>query len=107
LTYEDFNRISVGHSRAASFLKQLLPFYFRAHHQFLGMEGIWLREVVALAAVVRPDLFRLQSLQVDVELQGELTRGMTVFRAPPAILWQGPNASLGPGKRTLREWLTT
>lgn len=79
MTYENFHRISVGNSRGTVFLKQLLPFYFRAHHQFLGVEGIWLREVVALAAVVRPNLFRVQPLQVDVELQGELTRGMTVF----------------------------
>jgi len=79
ITYENFNRISDGDSRAASFLKQLLAFYFRAHHQVLGVEGIWLREVVALAAVVRPDLFRLQPLRVDVEVRGELTRGMTVF----------------------------
>jgi inosine-uridine nucleoside N-ribohydrolase len=79
ITYENFNRMSDGISRGASFLKQLLPFYFRAHHQFLGMEGIRLREVVALAAVARPDLFRMQPLQVDVEVQGELTRGMTVF----------------------------
>ncbi len=79
ITYENFNRIAVGSSRAARFIHQLLPYYFRAHHQFLGVEGIWLREVVALAAVVRPSLFRLQPLQVDVEVQGELTRGMTVF----------------------------
>jgi inosine-uridine nucleoside N-ribohydrolase len=78
ITYETFQRISTGTSRSAAFLNQILPFCFRAHHQFLGMEGIWLREVVALAAVVRPELFRLQSLKVDVELQGELTRGMTV-----------------------------
>jgi inosine-uridine nucleoside N-ribohydrolase len=83
ITYENFNRLSVGTSRAAVFLKQLLPFYFRAHHQVLGVEGIWLREVVALAAVVRPDLFRLQPLRVDVEVQGELTRGMTVFDRRP------------------------
>ena len=85
ITYENFNRISQGNSRASSFLKQLLPFYFRAHHQYLGMEGIWLREVVALAAVVRPDLFQLQSLKVDVEVQGELTRGMTVFERRPHL----------------------
>lgn len=79
LTYEQFQRISDAALPAASFLRQLLPFSFRAHHQYLGMEGIWLREVVALAAVTRPDLFRLQPLPVDVETQGELTRGMTVF----------------------------
>jgi inosine-uridine nucleoside N-ribohydrolase len=79
ITFENFNRIAVGSSRAASFIQKLLPYYFRAHHQFLGVEGIWLREVVALAAAVRPALFRLQPWQVDVEVQGELTRGMTVF----------------------------
>jgi len=35
------------------------------------MEGIWLREVVALAEVVRPDLFRLQSLQGGMATQGD------------------------------------
>lgn len=79
ITFENFNRISVGESRGALFLKQLLPFYFRAHHQFLGIEGMRLREVVALAHVARPALFRIQPLEVDVELKGELTRGMTVF----------------------------
>jgi len=79
LTFENFQRISAGSSRGTAFLNQILPFYFRAHHQFLGMEGIWLREVVALVAVVCPDLFRVQPLQVDVETHGELTRGMTVF----------------------------
>jgi inosine-uridine nucleoside N-ribohydrolase len=79
ITYENFSRIAVGSCRAGSLIHQLLAYSFRAHHQFLGVEGIWLREVVALAAVVRPALFRLQPLQVDVEVQGELTRGMTVF----------------------------
>lgn len=83
MTYENVDRIAVGNSRAASFLKQLLPYYFRAHHQFLGIEGIRLREVVALAAAVRPDLFRVQALPLDVEVEGELTRGATVFERRP------------------------
>lgn len=85
VTYEEFTRISDGRSPASQFLKQLLPFYFRAHHQFLGMEGIWLREVVALAAVARPGLCRLQSLQVDVEVQAGLTSGVTVFERRPHL----------------------
>jgi inosine-uridine nucleoside N-ribohydrolase len=79
LTYEHFQRIAEATAPAAAFLRQLLPFSFRAHHQFLGMEGIFLREVVALAAITRPSLFRLHAYAVDVETQGELTRGMTVF----------------------------
>lgn len=85
VTYETFTRISDGRSPASQFLKQLLPFYFRAHHQFLGMEGIWLREVVALAAVARPGLCRQQSLQVDVEVQAGLTSGVTVFERRPHL----------------------
>lgn len=83
ITYENFNRISVGHSSSTMFLKQLLPYYFRAHHQFLGMEGIWLREVVALATVSRPGLCRQQPMLVDVEVQGTLTSGMTVVERRP------------------------
>jgi inosine-uridine nucleoside N-ribohydrolase len=79
LTYEQFQRIADAPSPAAAFLRKLLPFSFRAHHQFLGVEGIWLREVVALAAVARPQLFDFKPLPVDVETHGELTRGMTVF----------------------------
>jgi inosine-uridine nucleoside N-ribohydrolase len=85
ITYETFTRISDGRSPASLLLKQLLPFYFRAHHQFLGMEGVWLREVVALAAVARQGLCRLQSLSVDVEVQAGLTSGVTVFERRPHL----------------------
>jgi inosine-uridine nucleoside N-ribohydrolase len=83
ITYEDFNRISMGQSPSARFLKQLLPFYFRAHHQFLGMEGIRLREVVALASVSRPGLCQTEPMLVDLEVNGYLTRGMTVVERRP------------------------
>ncbi len=44
----------------------------------MGSEGIPLREVVALAAVTRLDLFESRRMAVDVEIAGELTRGVTV-----------------------------
>lgn len=79
LTFEHFNRLATASSRGAVFLAQLLPYSFRAHHQFFGVEGILLREVAALAAIAQPQLFRTQRMAVDVETRGELTRGMTVF----------------------------
>ena len=79
LTFEQFNRLESAKSRGAIFLKQLLPYSFRAHHQFLGMEGMLIREAVALATITRPHLFRFERLPVDVESTGELTRGATVF----------------------------
>ncbi|GIS60103.1 MAG: hypothetical protein CM1200mP2_23280 [Planctomycetaceae bacterium] len=38
-----------------------------------------LHAVAALASVTQPRLFRRQDMQVDVEVAGQLTRGMTVF----------------------------
>jgi len=65
-------------TRRGRFLKQMLTYSFRAYHEELGREGIPLREVVALAAVSRLDLFESRRMAIDVEVSGELTRGMTV-----------------------------
>ncbi|MGQ0636120.1 MAG: nucleoside hydrolase [Planctomycetaceae bacterium] len=85
LSLEQFTRVSSGSTPAAAFLQKLLPYSFRAHHQYLGMESIRLREVVALAVAARPGLFRLQPMPVDIEVQGELTRGMSVVDRRPHV----------------------
>lgn len=78
MTYEAFQKLTEGSMRCREFLTQLLPYSFRAHHQFLGMEGIQLREVTALAVVSQPKLFRIENLALDVETQGEVARGATI-----------------------------
>lgn len=85
LTFEHFNRLQESSSRGARFLQRLLPYAFRAHHQYLGMEGILLREVVALAAVAQPQLFKSRRMSLDIETSGDLTRGMTVFDRRPFL----------------------
>lgn len=83
LAPEQFQRMTQADIPAARFLSKLLPVYFRSHHQLLGIEGIRIAEVVALAAVARPQLFRSHSLPVDVETEGELTRGASVADRRP------------------------
>ena len=86
LTFEQFDRLGLtDETPVGRLLLQLMPFALRAHHQHLGVEGMRLAEVTALAAVARPGLFHRSTMAVDVELDGELTRGMTVFdrRAKP------------------------
>jgi purine nucleosidase len=61
------------------FLRQLLPGAFRAYHQHLGMEGIQLHDAVAVVAAMRPDLFTTERLHGDVETDGTLTYGATIF----------------------------
>ncbi|MEX2316085.1 MAG: nucleoside hydrolase [Pirellulales bacterium] len=63
----------------AGFLRQLLPGAFRAYHQHLGIEGIQLHDAVAIVAAIRPDLFTTERLYGDVETDGTLTHGATVF----------------------------
>ncbi len=79
LTFEKFNRLmSETSSGLTRFLQNVLPFAFRAHHERLGVEGIRLNEVVALTAVTRPRLFGRRMLAVDIETDGELSRGATI-----------------------------
>ena len=80
LTFEQYDRLGLSEKSAIGrLLQHLMPFALRAHHQHLGVEGMRLAEVTALAAIARPQQFQRTTMAVDVEVDGELTRGMTVF----------------------------
>ena len=89
LTFDQFQRLNPGpETRFGQILAWTIPFALRAARQHLGTEGITLPEVVALAAVTHPELFKQEPGAVDVELCGELTRGMTVFDRRGIASWQ-------------------
>jgi purine nucleosidase len=77
-------------TRVGTFLRRVLPFIFRAYHQRLGQESIHLHDAVALVAVLRPELFDFVEMAGDVETEGELTLGATVFDRRPNPQWR-PN----------------
>lgn len=80
LTYSHYARFHADETtRIGRLLDHTLPFAFRAYHEHLGVEGIPIPEVVALTSIAHPRLFHRRAMSVDVETQGELTRGMTVF----------------------------
>lgn len=70
---------SVESSPASQLLHQLLPFVFRSHRQELGIEGIYLHDAIAMAAVLHPDMFEMEEMAGDVETAGEITLGSTIF----------------------------
>ncbi len=89
MTFDQFDRLPNAESSSlCRLLADLVPFAFRASHQHLGLEGIRLSEVVALAAISQPRFFTRESMTVDVETRGELTRGMTVFDRRGIQQWQ-------------------
>ena len=80
MTLDQLDRLPIdSHTRLGRLLDQLLPYWFRAHHEQLGRESIRLDELVALAMVRHRRLFDTERLVADVETQGDLTRGMVVF----------------------------
>lgn len=79
LTITQIQKVVADESnRRANFLKSMLTYAFRAYHEHLGREGFPLREVVALTAVTHPEFFESRRMAIDVEISGELTRGMLV-----------------------------
>jgi purine nucleosidase len=64
-------------------LRQLLPGAYRAYRQQLGMEGIHLHDTIAVVATMRPELFTTERMHGDVETEGALTYGATVFDRRP------------------------
>jgi purine nucleosidase len=74
-------------TRAGRLLRRLLPYSFRAHHQELGRESIYLHGAVALLAIMQPELFETQEMAGDVEIRGDLTVGATVFDRRAKPLW--------------------
>ncbi|WP_437188424.1 nucleoside hydrolase [Planctomicrobium sp. SH668] len=80
LTFDQFDALKIDtFSRLGQFLIKTLPYVLRESRNQLGMEGALLPEVVALAAITQPRLFEQRPMRVDVEVAGELTRGMTIF----------------------------
>jgi inosine-uridine nucleoside N-ribohydrolase len=79
MDFGHLSRLPPPESRAADFLHRLLPYSFRTHRQFFGLEGIYVHEAVALIAALRPELFTTERMAGDVETQGELTSGASVF----------------------------
>ena len=72
-----------GDSPHGELLRRILPGAFRAYRQHLGMEGIHLHDAVAIVAAISPDLFTTERMYGDVETDGTLTYGATVFDRRP------------------------
>ena len=80
MTLDQLDRLPLDpHTRVGRLLEQMLPFWFRAHHQQLGRESIRLDELVALAIIRHRRLFDTERFVAAIERQGELTRGMIVL----------------------------
>jgi inosine-uridine nucleoside N-ribohydrolase len=82
--------------RAGPFLRQLVPHAIAPTASLHGIEGVYLNDVVGVAALSRPEVLTLKPIVVDVETRGELTRGACVFDSRWACT-ATPNVDLAVG----------
>jgi inosine-uridine nucleoside N-ribohydrolase len=75
----DLLNLPASYSRTTQFLRQIVPFGLRATSSLYGIEGFHLKDVLGLVALRMPAVLSTKPMVVDVELRGELTRGMSVF----------------------------
>ncbi|MFO7902850.1 MAG: nucleoside hydrolase [Pirellulaceae bacterium] len=95
-TLEFLDQIPHESTRVGAFLTRILPFYYRVYHQQLGQESVFLHDVIALAAVLEPQLFEFEEMAGDVETRGDLTLGATVFDRRTNLRWR-PNMDVAVG----------
>jgi inosine-uridine nucleoside N-ribohydrolase len=88
MTFSDLDRLPPESTKAGKFLRRVLPFAFRTHRQEFGLEGMYLHDTVGFVAALHPELFTTERMAADVETQGELTTGSTVFDRRPVPQWR-------------------
>lgn len=75
-------------TRAGRFLRRIVPFLFRSVRQHLGLEVVYLHDVLALLVALYPERFETAEVAGDVESEGNLCRGATVFDRRPRPDWR-------------------
>jgi purine nucleosidase len=88
LNYDLFHKLPDESTRVGRLLRQILPPAFRGYRQQFGLEGIHVHDTVTLMAATCPELFTTKSMAGDVETQGELTTGATVFDRRRIPAWR-------------------
>ena len=78
-TLTHFGMLPDESKKIGSLLRNILLPAFRAYRQCYGIEGIHINDLIAFMAALHPECALQKSLPVDVETEGNLTKGMTVF----------------------------
>ncbi len=79
----DLLELPAPESKITRFLRQIVPFGIAATSNLYGIEGFHLKDVLGIIAVTGPEALRTRPMTVDVEIRGDLTRGMLVVDQRP------------------------
>jgi inosine-uridine nucleoside N-ribohydrolase len=96
LGQDEVDILAASGDPAGRFAAQVLPFYLDAYAGWSGARRCAMHDPLAVAVAAHPALVETHALPVDVELRGELTRGMTVADLRALL----PGREVGDGPRT-------
>lgn len=77
--WELVEKLPPKYTKVGAVLQSVIPHYCRATRQQLGQETISLQAVLPILMLLEPSLFTCEEMAGEVEIAGELTRGMTIF----------------------------
>lgn len=78
ITREENEILRAQGNEISIFAAELIDYFSKFHYEIEGFDGCTLHDPTAIAALLYPELFEYQDCNVDVEVDGTLTRGMTV-----------------------------
>jgi inosine-uridine nucleoside N-ribohydrolase len=76
--FDDIEKLSERNGRVSRIVAPLLEFFARANKEFFGFDGAPLHDALAVAHLITPEVITTRRLNVEIETDGELTRGRTV-----------------------------
>lgn len=78
ITREENEVLRAQGNRVSVFAAELIDYFSKYHYEVEGFPGCTLHDPTAIAAILYPEIFNSVTCNVDVEVSGELTTGMTV-----------------------------
>ena len=76
--FEDIERLAAMKGKVSRVVAPLLKFFAQANKDVFGFEGAPLHDALAVAHLISPEVIKTRKLNVEIETDGELTRGRTV-----------------------------
>lgn len=79
VTFEEIANLINRNGKISSVVGPLLQFFARANEEFFGIHGAPIHDALAVAYVIDPTVVETRYLNVEIEMESQLTRGQTVI----------------------------
>jgi len=76
--FDDIEELSRLNGNVSRVVSPLLKFFAQANKDIFGFDGAPLHDALAIAHLIKPEVIKTRNMNVEIETEGDLTRGRTV-----------------------------